>query len=133
MIFFFIINLYYLFFTPEWVDRYKLSPIKDQIETGNRKAIIYIGTNYRYNPQFSFYFRGLNLNWENPLYEFQLIDVNDKSGEVKEYLESLPRNNYYFIVEKDYINRAVYESSVSFIPEDSKIIKKETGYELYEN
>lgn len=133
LVFFLVINLYYLFFIPEWVNRYRMSAIKEQIETGNKRAIIYIGTNYRYNPQFSFYFRGLNLNWENPAYEFELLDVKDKSGEVKEYLESLPDSSYYFIVEKDHINRAEYPSSVFFIPEDSKLIKKENGYELYEN
>jgi 4-amino-4-deoxy-L-arabinose transferase-like glycosyltransferase len=88
LIFFFAVNVYYLLFIPEWVNKYKLTSIKEYIDKNDKTKIIYIGSNYRYNPQFSFYFNGLNLNPERN--EFQLLDTKDKIEEVKKYLEALP-------------------------------------------
>ena len=133
LIFFFGINIYYLLFVPDWVNKYKLSEINEYIEDSNKKEIVYIGSNYRYNPQFSFYFKGLNLNWENPEYKFQLLDLKEKAEEVKVNLSILPEGKYFFIVEKDKINRAEYPSSELFIPKNCRLVKKENGYELYEN
>ncbi len=133
LIFFISINVYYLFFTPEWVNEFNLSEIKAYAESSGRKKIIYIGSNYRYNPQFSYYFSGLNLNWENPEFEFEIVDTKNGYEEIKKKLNDLNGNKYLVIVEKDNINRADYPSSVLFIPEEDRLVLKKKGYELYEN
>lgn len=130
LIFFFVINIYYLFFVPEWVNKFKLSGIKEYVDNSRIKKIVYVGTNYRYNPQFSFYFNGLNLDWKNPVYDFEIIDTKDGFDFIKNKLNNIPENKL-IIIEKDYINRAEYPSSDLFLPGGENLIIKEKGYELY--
>lgn len=129
--FFFTINLYYLFFIPHWVNLYKISGIYDYITGNPKKEIVYIGTNYRYNPQFSFYFKGLNLNWENPDYDYVLYDTK-KNNDVIGAVSKMKDRDFYLILEKDYVNRAVYPPSDSLLPQNMKLVIKDGGYELYE-
>ncbi|MEO8446126.1 MAG: glycosyltransferase family 39 protein [bacterium] len=132
--FFFIsINIYYLFNTPVWENKFRIEEIRDHIEMSGKKKIMYVATNFRHNPQFSFYFRGLDLNWENPQYEYKFIDNKNGVENTKKVLESLNKGEYEILVEKDYINRAVYDDSKLFIPENARLVMKRGGYELYEN
>ncbi len=130
LIFFVTVNLYYLFSVPHWVNMYKLSGVHEYIQTHPGKEIIYIGTNYRHNPQFSFYFNGSNLNWENPEYEIVMFDTK-KDNNVTGSISKMNDKDYYLILEKDYINRAVYPPSDSIVPGNMKLIMKDGGYELY--
>jgi len=130
LIFFVTVNLYYLFSVPHWVNMYKLSGVHEYIQTHPGKEIIYIGTNYRHNPQFSFYFNGSNLNWENPEYEIVMFDTK-KDNNVTGSISKMNNKDFYLILEKDYINRAVYPPSDSIVPGNMKLIMKDGGYELY--
>lgn len=133
LIFFLTVNVFYMIRIPEWENKFKISEVKELIEKSGKKNLVYVATNYRHNPQFSFYFDGLDLNWENPQYNFELIDNKEGIDLVKDKLSSLRRNDYVILVEKDYINRADYPDSQWFIPGDFKLLLKSKGYELYEN
>ncbi|MBK8981273.1 MAG: glycosyltransferase family 39 protein [Ignavibacteria bacterium] len=133
LIFFLAVNTFYMIRIPEWENKFQITEVKELIEKSGKKNIIYVATNYRHNPQFSFYFNGLDLNWDNPQYNFVLIDNKEGIDLVKDKLSSLKRNDYVIIVEKDYINRADYPDSQWFIPGDFKLLLKSKGYELYEN
>ncbi len=133
LIFFLAVNTYYFFNIPDWQSKFQISEAKELIEKSGKKNLVYVATNYRHNPQFSFYFNGLDINWENPQYNFTLIDNKEGIDLVKDKLSLLRRNEYAIIVEKDYINRADYPDSRWFIPGDFKLIHKSRGYELYEN
>ncbi|MBS1517194.1 MAG: glycosyltransferase family 39 protein [Bacteroidetes bacterium] len=133
LVFFLSANTFYLIRIPEWESKFQISEIKDEMEKSGRKNLVYVATNYRHNPQFSFYFNGLDLNWDNPMYNFELIDNKDGIELVKDKLSSLKRNDYLILVEKDYINRADYPDSKLFIPGDFSLKMKRKGYELYEN
>ncbi|MDQ3020699.1 MAG: glycosyltransferase family 39 protein [Bacteroidota bacterium] len=130
---FFAFSIYYAVRVNEGETDFKISKIKDLIEHNESKKIIYVSTNYRFNPQLSFYFKGLDLNWENPDYEFEMLDTKDGLETTRNKLSGLDTNNYFIMVEKDNINRANYPASESFIPDDFKLILKNEGYELYEN
>lgn len=134
-IFFFMINIYYLIFIPDWVNGYRISALKEQIELCGKKKIVYVSSNYRYNPQFSFYFNGLNLGWKDPEYEFELIDkIDDKDNFniIKTKLNSYSDKDHLLILEKDGINRAPDFYPELFIPYFNTLTFKSKGYELYE-
>lgn len=133
LIFFFGINFYYLFRIPFWENYFHITDVKDLIDKSGRKKIVYVATNYRHNPQFSFYFNGLDLGWKNNKYELTMLDIKDGTESVKEKLKLLHPHDYEIIVEKEGINRAVYKESDLFIPEEFKLKKNSPGYELYEN
>lgn len=133
IIFFLGMNFYDLLGNPLWKNKHDLSEIRDYVFNDTRKKIIYIVSNYRNNPQFSYYFKGLNLGWESSQFDFQMIDTNSGLEKTKKVLSSLEKNNYFFIVERDFVNNSVYPDSRLFIPEDSKLILKRNGYELYSN
>ncbi|MCB0726310.1 MAG: glycosyltransferase family 39 protein [Ignavibacteriae bacterium] len=130
LVFFFTVNIYYLFFVPHWVNIFKLSEISEYIKENPLEEIVYIGSNYRHNPQFSFYFKGLNLNWENPEYNYVMFDTK-KDNDILSSLDKISDKDYYLILEKDYINRAVYPPSDSIVPANMNLIIKNGGYELY--
>jgi hypothetical protein len=132
-LFFICLNIYYLFSVPNWENTYEVSSVKKLIELSGKKKIIYISTNYRSNPQFSFYFNGLNLRWTGNEYSYELLDTKDGTDNLKMKLETLDKNNYQVIVEGDNINRSNYIESDIFIPKDFRFIKKTPGYELFEN
>jgi len=133
LIFFLAVNTFYMIRIPDWVNKFKISEVKELIERSGKKNLVYVATNYRHNPQFSFYFNGLDLKWNNPQYNFELIDNKEGIDLVKDKLSSLERNDYLILVEKDYINRADYPDSQWFIPGDFKLLLESKGYELYEN
>lgn len=127
------LNLFYLFKVPFWENDFQISEVKKQIEESGRKNIVYVATNYRHNPQFSFYFNGLDLGWSGNKYELLFLDTKDGTDIVKEKISSLEKNKYEIIVEKEGINRAVYKESKLFIPPDIIMKLSKPGYELYEN
>lgn len=133
LIFFFAFNIYYAIRVNVGETDFRISNISELIEQSRKRKIVYVATNYRYNPQFSFYFKGLDLNWDNPDFEFSLVDTKDGLKETFDYLNSLGKENYFIIVEKDNINRGEYQNSDLFIPYDYKLVLKQEGYELYEN
>lgn len=126
------INTFYLFSTPEWENTYEIRYIKSEIEKSKRGNIVYVGSNYRANPQFSFYFEGLDLGWKNDKYNYELIDTKSGIEEVKSKLNGLNVKDNNIIVEKDNINRSEYAESKNFIPADFKLIYQTRGYELYQ-
>ncbi|MEO6693717.1 MAG: glycosyltransferase family 39 protein [Ignavibacteria bacterium] len=133
LFFFFSINIYYLFNIPVWENNFQITDVKEHIEKSGRKKIAYVATNYRHNPQFSFYFNGLDLGWENKTYEFVFIDTKDGLDEAKDQLKQLIKDRFEIIVEREGINRAVYPDTALFVPEDFKLALKTPGYILYEN
>ena len=132
-IFFISLNLYYLYNVPFWENDFQITEVKRHIESSGRKKLVYVATNYRANPQFSFFFKGLDIGWKNDDYEFVFLDNKHGTDSVKSVLSGLPKNQYEIIVEKEGINRAVYKESKLFIPEDFKLAIVSPGYELYEN
>jgi Dolichyl-phosphate-mannose-protein mannosyltransferase len=126
-------NIYYAVRINEGETDFQISGIEDIIMQSGKDKIIYVGSNYRYNPQFSFYFKGLDLNWENPEYEFDMLDTKDGTERTKQRLSGLKPDDYFIIVERDDINRSNYPDSDLFIPANFKLILKQQGYELYEN
>lgn len=133
LFFFFMFNVYYAFRINEGETDFNISGIKDYTDNHHREKIFYIGSDYRFNPQFSFYFNGLNLNWEEPGYEFEMLDTKYGIEKTKVMLSGVNENKIYIIVERDKINRAIYPDSKLFIPEKFKLVMKKEGYELYEN
>lgn len=132
-IFFVSLNLYYLYNVPFWENNFHITDVKKHIENSGRKKLAYVATNYRANPQFSFYFKGLDLGWKNDDYEFLFLDNKNGVDSVKNVLAKLPEKEYEIIVEKEGINRAVYKDSKLFIPKDFQLKVVSPGYELYEN
>ena len=117
------------------VNGFSLSEIKDHIEKSGKKGIVYVSSNYRFNPQFSFYFNGLNLGWEDPQYGFELIENNDKDKNfinTKSALNNYIDKDFFLIIEKDNINRAPDYDPELFVPDYYQSVIKKTGYELYE-
>ncbi|MBS1491892.1 MAG: glycosyltransferase family 39 protein [Bacteroidetes bacterium] len=127
-------NVYYLIRVPYWEDGYKISNIKTEIDKNKEKDILYVSTDYRHNPQLTFYFNGADLNWGREVtgYNFNMIDTKVGTDSVKKKINQLAKN-YFIIVEKDNINRAIYPDSKLFIPEGFTLISKTSGYELYKN
>lgn len=126
------INVYYLFDIPDWEKTYQISEVKNIIESSSRKYLVYISSNYRANPQFSFYFKGMDLGWEDGKYNFKLLDTKNGIDSVKNVINNIKEDNYNFIVEKDNINRSEYIDSKNFIPQNFKLIYSTKGYELYQ-
>lgn len=133
LIYFFLFNIFFAFRINAGESDFKISPLVEHIKKEKKAKIVYVGSGYRYNPQFSFYFNGMNLNWEHPDYEFELIDTKDDVEKTKKLLGELKKNDCFIIVEKDNINRGNYINSRLFVPDDFKLVMKQEGYELYEN
>jgi len=132
-LFFLASNVYFLVRIPEWENNFDLTSVKNEIIESKRNDIIYISNNFRANPQFSFYFEGLNIGWKNDKYTYKLLDTKEGTDKVKSTLESLEKSKYNIIVEGDNINRSVYPDQKLYLPGNFKQIKKTGGYELYEN
>ena len=130
---FFVSNVYYLVKVPYWENSNQLSPIKEIVDKDIEKKLLYVSSNYKFNPQFSYYFNGADAGWgENSGYKYELADIKFGLDTIKRKLENLD-NDYFILVEKDYINRAEYPDSKLFIPPNFTLITKITGYELYKN
>jgi hypothetical protein len=54
-----------------------------------------------------------------------------KDNNVTGSISKMNNKDFYLILEKDYINRAVYPPSDSIVPGNMKLIMKDGGYELY--
>ncbi len=134
-VFFISLNLVHMINIPWWENSFEISSIKNEIDKSGKKEIIYIAGLYengRANPQFSFYFKGLNIGWKNPDYTYQLIETKRVGTDsVKALLNSLTPEKYSIIVERDEINRTEYDDTKTFMPEKFKLILKKPGYELY--
>jgi 4-amino-4-deoxy-L-arabinose transferase-like glycosyltransferase len=127
---FIISNVFYLVEKPLWEDRFRIKEAVNTINESGAGRIFYVGTNYRYNPQFSYYFNGIDLGWKEPKYDYDFMDTNAGTEKVKARLELEDRNSIV-VVERDKINRAEYPASELFIPSGFRMIHKDTGYELY--
>ncbi len=131
LVFFFTFNVYFAIRINEGETNFRISEIKELIKQSGKDKLIYIGSNYRFNPQFSFYFNGLDLNWENPSYKFEMLDTKNGTDKIIDKLNRLNPNDYFIIVERDKINRSDYPAVESFIPPNFRLITAQEGYELY--
>ncbi|MBS1514045.1 MAG: glycosyltransferase family 39 protein [Bacteroidetes bacterium] len=131
---FIISNFNFLINIPYWENGYKISGIKKIIDAQKEKGIVYVASNYRHNPQLSFYFNGADINWGKEIsgYNFKMLDIKNGMDSVKTNLQSLDKN-YFIIIEKDNINRSEYPDSKLFVPENFVLLSKTSGYELYKN
>lgn len=131
IVLFFIFNNIFLFFNPPaFENSFKLSNIKNYLDEKNVSEFIYVSPNYKYNPQLSYYFNGVDLNW-NRGYKWNLVELNENPLLAKAKLDSLKNNFDYIIVEKDNINRGTYFESTLFIPDGYRLLMKYHGYELW--
>ncbi len=132
VLFFIGINIVHFVSVPYWADSSHLSEIKSNIEKTNSKNIVYIGSNFMANPQFSYYFSGLNIGWDNKDFTYTQVDVKKEGTEnVKNFLDSLKQNNLSIIIEKDRISRTDYDSTYIFMPKKFNFVMRTSGYELY--
>lgn len=133
---FFIFNNVYLFFNPPvFENSFKLSNIKNYLDSNNVNEFIYVAPQYKYNPQLSYYFNGVDLDWQEmgeEGYKWNLVEIKEDTVSTKSKLDSIKNNYNYIIVEKDNMNRGTYFETSSFIPADYKMIIKNHGYELWE-
>lgn len=132
IVFFIKNNVSYYVDPPSWENTYMLSVIKDEIISSGTKDLYYIGSNYRHNPQFTFYFDGLDLGWGRTGLNYKFLDTKNGNEPVKMHLQNV-KDKAYLLVEKDNVNRSVYPESQLFIPENFRLVKKVFGYELYQN
>ena len=58
---------------PWWENTFNITPLSKTIGPSNPDKIIYIGANYRANPQFSFYYKGLDLGWKVENSDYKLL------------------------------------------------------------
>jgi len=133
LIFFLGSNLYYIFQIPVWENKYEISEMKEYIEKSERKSIIYIGPSIGHNPQFSYYFNGMDIGWESKEFDFGFFDSKEQLELIKNNLIKLKKNKFMIVVEKDGIQRATYPETNLFMPQEIILVMKSTGYELYEN
>jgi 4-amino-4-deoxy-L-arabinose transferase-like glycosyltransferase len=126
------INIYYLAETPAWESSYRITDVKKLIDESGRKNIIYVGSNYRANPQLSFYFKGIDICWKDNYYNFELLDTKNGTDAVRNRLNSLAEKEFNIIVEKDNINRTDYIESKYIVPQNFRLVYKTEGYELYQ-
>jgi 4-amino-4-deoxy-L-arabinose transferase-like glycosyltransferase len=131
-LFFIFINVLFLISIPEWDNTYEISTLKNLIDKSGTKNIVYIGSNYRANPQFSFYFKGLDIGWKNDSYKYELLDTKNGAEYIRNVLSSIRNNELNIIVERDNINRSEYLDSKKIIPEYYRLVYYTRGYELYQ-
>jgi len=130
LFFLFFLNIFYAVQTPFWENTFKIKDVKTEIENSGYKKLIYVASNYRHNPQFSFYFDGLDLGWTNNKYDFLFLDTKNGIDSVKKILDNAG-DKVNVIIEKDKINRSDYFDSKLVVDDKYKLILKSSGYELY--
>ncbi len=123
-------NIFYLINKPLWEDRFHIENAVNVIEESGAEKIVYVGSDYRYNPQFSYYFNGIDLGWKDPKYGYEFMDTNVGTEKIRARLNLVDKNSVV-VVERDKINRAVYPPSELFVPTGFRMLHKETGYEVY--
>lgn len=128
---FIFINILYALKAPIWTNTFIISPVRNEIEKSGFKKLVYVATNYRHNPQFSFYFNGLDLGWKNDKFEFTFLDAKNGNDKIKDTLNKI-NGNVNVIIEKDKINRTEYSPSDSLIDKNYHLVLKSKGYELYQ-
>lgn len=104
--------------------------MQKEIENSGYRKLIYVASNYRHNPQFSFYFNGLDLGWANNKYDFTFLDTKNGIDSVRKILDNAG-DKVNVIIEKDKINRSDYFESRLVVDDKYKLIIKSPGYELY--
>ena len=124
------INIFYVIERPLWEYRFRISDIVNAVNGSGARKIVYVGTSYRYNPQFSYYFNGLDLGWRNPAYEYEFMDTEIGVEKVMARLKE-EKDGSVIIVERNQINRADYPLTAEFVPPEFRLIEKDPGYELY--
>jgi 4-amino-4-deoxy-L-arabinose transferase-like glycosyltransferase len=124
-------NIFYLMNIPYWENGYKITDVKKIIDGEKDKSVLYIASNYRHNPQLTFYFNGVDLGWKDTGYNFNMLDTKNGLDSIRAILQNTGRT--FLIVEKDNINRAEYPASELFVPDNFKLVSKVSGYELYKN
>ncbi len=132
LVFLFFISALYALRIPYWENSFNITGIRNEIEKSGGRNLVYVASNYRFNPQFSFYFDGLDLGWKTGKYNFEFLDTKNGTESVKAVLTG-KKEPCNIIVEKDRINRSDYPESGLFIPEGFILVKKSPGYELYSN
>ena len=115
---------------PYWENSFKIRDVKAEIDKSGFRKLIYVASNYRHNPQFSFYFDGLDLGWTNTKYDFTFVDSKDGLDKVKSAISN-SGSDVNIIIEKDKINRSDYFESGLVLNDSCKLIVKSVGYELY--
>lgn len=130
LIFLIFINVLYALQIPYWENSFKIRDVKAEIDKSGYRKLIYVASNYRHNPQFSFYFDGLDLGWTNTKYDFIFVDSKDGINKVKETIINSGKD-VNIIIEKDKINRSEYFDSKLVLNDSCKLIVKSGGYELY--
>ena len=130
LIFLFFINILYAVRIPYWENSFRITDVQHEIENSGYRKLIYVGSNYRHNPQFSFYFDGLDLGWTNTKYDFTFLDTKNGIDSVRKILDNAG-DKVNVIIEKDKINRSDYFESKLVVDDKYKLILKCTGYELY--
>ena len=113
-------------------DGFKLAEIKRLSDESGRTKLIYISSDYEMNPQFSYYYGGIDLGSKGK-YDYKLIDLSEGSGNIKNELGSLEVGKYIILVDRDNINTGESYDTKLFIPDGVKLIKKTHGYEMYMN
>ncbi|KXK05821.1 MAG: glycosyltransferase family 39 protein [Ignavibacteriaceae bacterium] len=129
---FLISNIKYLIDIPSWENTYNISELKLIIDSYPASRICYIASDYRYNPQLSFYFEGADVDWTKSGYNITMLDTKNGTDSIRSDLSEY-KDETFVIVEKDNINRADYPASELFIPGNYRLIYKTRGYELYSN
>jgi len=130
LVFMFFINILYTVQIPYWENSFKIRDVQAEIEKSGYRKLIYVASNYRHNPQFSFYFDGLDLGWTNNKYDFTFLDTKNGIDSVKKILDNAG-DKVNVIIEKDKINRSDYFDSKLVLDHKYKLIIKSSGYELY--
>jgi len=130
LFFLFFINIFYAVQIPYWENSFKITDVQKEIEKSGYRKLIYVASNYRHNPQFSFYFDGLDLGWRNSKYDFIFLDTKNGIDSVRKILDNA-EEKVNVIIEKDKINRSDYFESRLVVDDKYKLILKSPGYELY--
>jgi 4-amino-4-deoxy-L-arabinose transferase-like glycosyltransferase len=131
LLFFFFINIFYLINVPYWENSFKVTDVKKEIEKGGRNKLIYVSSNYRHNPQLTFYFDGIDLGWNKSKFDFLMLDTKNGANTVKNALDTIPEGRYDILVERNNINRGIYPEAKEFIPAKFRMVINSPGYELY--
>jgi 4-amino-4-deoxy-L-arabinose transferase-like glycosyltransferase len=132
IIFFMVANIYYAFNVSAFEDGFKLAEITQISRDSGRHELIYISNEYEMNPQFSYYFGGIDLNSPGR-YNYKLIDLKSGADSVRAVLGSLDKGKYLILLERDNINPGEEIPPEIFMPEGMKPVKETHGYQLYFN
>lgn len=133
VIFFFIgANIYYAFNVSAFENGFKLAEIQEISDESGRTELIYISNEYEMNPQFSYYFGGIDLNSPGR-YSYKLLDLKSGADRVRAVLDGLDKGKYLILLERDNINPGEEIAPELFMPQEMELVKEAHGYQLYFN